>query len=446
MNSKPTVLRSAVVFTPQGRVEGDLRIEDGRVVEIGTVSSAGAESIDIDGQWVWPGAVDGHVHFRDPGAPHKEDFESGSAAAVAGGVTTVFDMPNTNPTTTTVKRLEQKRAVAAEKSHCNYGLFFGANTGNLEEACAAKNVAGLKIFMGCSTGDLLVYKRDDLERIFAGYDRRICVHAESELRLREREKQFADRTDPSVHSEIRDPQAAAEAVSMAAQLAAQYGRHLHVLHLSTKLELEVLSEIGAGQSAEGFRTTCEVCPHHLFLDTSAYEDWGTFVRMNPPLRSEEDRAEMWAALHDGRIDMVATDHAPHTVEEKSRPYREAPSGVPGVETMLPLLLDAASVGACSYEDVVEWLCHAPARIYGVADRHRVEVGNWADLVVIDHSLERVVQDDHQFTSCGWSPWRGHVLKGWPLMTFVNGEVAFRRGGQGPGEVVGGVRGREVTFR
>ena len=175
--------------------------------------------------------------------------------------------------------------------------------------------------MGCSTGDLLVYKRDDLEKIFAGYEGRICVHAESELRLQDREAQFADRDDPAVHSEIRDPEAAAEAVRMAAELAKQYGRKLHILHLSTLLELDVLAEIGAD-------TTCEVCPHHLFWDTSAYEEWGTFARMNPPLRDPSDRETMWAALADGRIDMIATDHAPHTVDEKSRPYRQAPSACP----------------------------------------------------------------------------------------------------------------------
>lgn len=431
-----TVLREAVIFTPDGRREADVRIEEGRIAEIGTVG-AGDVEIDLGGQWLWPGAVDGHVHFRDPGAPHKEDFASGSAAAVAGGVTTVFDMPNTNPTTTTVARLEAKRALAAAKSHCNFGLFFGANPTNLDEARRATNVAGLKIFMGCSTGDLLVYEPDELEKIFAGYPGRICVHAESEIRLRAREAQFADRDDPAVHSEIRDDVAAAEAVELAATLAARYARHLHVLHLSTRRELDVLARIGG-------RTTCEVCPHHLFWDLSAYEEWGTFARMNPPLRQASDREEMWRALQDGRIDMIATDHAPHTVEEKSRPYRQAPSGVPGVETMLPMMLDAAAREQCRYEDVVEWLCHAPARVYRIAERHRIEVGNWADLVVIDPQLQRVVRDEDQFTRCAWSPWRGRQLQGWPVMTFVNGTLAFAREGHDRG-IVHAAQGREVQF-
>ena len=427
------VFRDAVLFTPGGRVEGDLRVEDGRIVEIGTVSGAAAASVEVDGRWLWPGAVDGHVHFRDPGAPHKEDFGSGSAAAVAGGVTTVFEMPNTNPTTTTVARLEEKRAIAREKSHCNWGLFFGANPANLDEARRATNVAGLKIFMGCSTGDLLVYEEAELEKIFAGYEGRICVHAESELRLREREALFAGRDDPAVHSEIRDPEAAAEAVRTAARLAAKYQRHLHVLHLSTGAELEAIAASGAD-------VTCEVCPHHLFFNTDAYEPWGTFVRMNPPLRAEEDRALMWRALSDGRIDMIATDHAPHTADEKSRPYRQAPSGVPGVETMLPLMLDAAARGLCAYEQVLEWLCHAPARVYGVEARHHLELGNWADLVVIDPNATREVRDEDQHSRCKWSPWTGRILKGVVSATYVNGTLAF----DGKA-VIDTTRGREVTF-
>ncbi len=430
------VLRDAVLFTPTGRIEGDARIEHGRIVELGNVGAATTE-YDLAGRWLWPGAVDGHVHFRDPGARHKEDFESGSAAAVAGGVTTVFEMPNTKPTTTTVERLNEKRELALHKSHCNFGLFFGANPTNLAEAQMVQNVPGLKIFMGCSTGDLLVYEPEELEKIFSGYVGRICVHAESELRLRAREAMFADRIDVAVHSIIRDPEAAAEAVQMAATLAKKYDRHLHVLHLSTQRELDVLAEIGG-------RTSCEVCPHHLFWDTGAYEEWHSFARMNPPLRSPDDRAAMWAGLADGRIEMIATDHAPHTVEEKSRSYRDAPSGVPGVETMLPMMLDAASRGKCSPEQVLEWLCHAPARIYGIVDRHRLEVGAWADLVVIDPNLEREVRDDDQFSRCAWSPWSGRILKGWPVMTFVNGELAYSRAGNGPG-AVHDTRGREVEF-
>jgi dihydroorotase len=441
-------IRNALIFTPQGRVEGDCLVEDGRIVEVGQVDRAADSEIDAEGRWLWPGAIDGHVHFREPGPTYKEDWHTGSSAAVAGGVTTVFEMPNTSPTTTTVERLGDKRALASEKSVCNFGLFFGAGPDNHDQIRKAQGVPGLKIFMGCSTGDLLVYREEDLDEVFAAWLGKICVHAESEVRLRERAEKFEDRDDVAVHSEIRDPEAAAEAVRMACRLALDHGRDLHVLHLSTIDELAEISKARAKAREHGLKSTitCEVCPHHLFMNTDAYDEWGTRVRMNPPLRSEEHREAMWRGLAEGAIQMVATDHAPHTTEEKDRPYREAPSGVPGVETMLPLMLDAAHRGLCSHDDVLEWLCHAPADIYDVVERSKIAVGNHADLVLIDPTMEREVLDEDQFTKCGWTPWAGRKLTGWPVMTLVNGQVAYRREGAERGEVVGAAGvGFEVEF-
>ncbi len=437
INHGSVIIRNAVIFTPEGRVEGHCRVEHGRIAEVGVVDGKADATIDADGRWLWPGAIDGHVHFREPGPTYKEDWHTGSSAAVAGGVTTVFEMPNTSPPTTTVERLRDKRHLAAEKSLCNFGLFFGASTNNHHELGKVQGVPGLKIFMGCSTGDLLVYREEDLDEVFAAWFGKICVHAESELRLRERAQLFADRDDPAVHSEIRDPESAAEAVRLACRLALDHGRDLHVLHLSTVDELAEIDRARAEAREHGLKTriTCEVCPHHLFLNTDAYDTWGTRVRMNPPLRSEMHREAMWRALDEGSIQMIATDHAPHTTEEKDRPYREAPSGVPGVETMLPLMLDAAHQGLCSYDDVLEWVCHAPAEVYGVVERSRIEPGNWADLVLIDPEMTREARDEDQFTKCGWTPWAGRQLTGWPVLTLVNGHIAYRRDDDGPGEVV-----------
>ncbi|QDG51807.1 dihydroorotase [Persicimonas caeni] len=448
MADRSKVIRDVTIFTPDGRVEGDCLIENGRIAEIGEVTGTADTEIDGKGRWLWPGAIDGHVHFREPGPTYKEDWHTGSSAAVAGGVTTVFEMPNTKPTTTTVERLREKRALASEKTLCNFGLFFGAGPNNHDEIRKAQGVPGLKIFMGCSTGDLLVYREEDLDEVFAAWLGKVCVHAESELRLRERAEKFEGRDDPKVHSEIRDPRAAAEAVELATKLALDHGRDLHVLHLSTLDELEVLDAAREKAQEHGLNTriTCEVCPHHLFMNTDAYDEWGTRVRMNPPLRSEEHRKAMWEGLDEGAIQMIATDHAPHTIEEKDRPYREAPSGVPGVETMLPLMLDAAHRGECSYEDVLEWVCHAPAEIYGVVGRSKIEQGNHADLVLIDPKMTREVRDEDQFTKCQWTPWAGRELTGWPVLTLVNGEVAYRRDDDGRGEVVGRVgMGVEVEF-
>lgn len=448
MSQNSVLIRNAVIFTPEGRVEGDCLVEDGRIVEVGQVTGEADRQIDADGRWLWPGAIDGHVHFREPGPTYKEDWQTGSSAAVAGGVTTVFEMPNTKPTTTTIERLNQKRALAGEKSVCNFGLFFGASTTNHDELRKVQGVPGLKIFMGCSTGDLLVYREEDLDEVFAAWMGKVCVHAESELRLRERTEKFEGAEDPAVHSKIRDPETAAEAVRLACRLALDHGRDLHVLHLSTTDELREIAKARQEIDAHGLksRITCEVCPHHLFLNTDAYAEWGTRVRMNPPLRAEEHREAMWEALADGDIDMIATDHAPHTPEEKDRDYWEAPSGVPGVEMMLPLMLDAAHRGLCTYEQVLDWVCHAPAGIYGVVERSQIAPGNWADLVLIDPEMTREVRDADQFTKCGWTPWAGRELTGWPVLTLVNGQIAYRRDGDGRGEVVGAMGlGVEVGF-
>ncbi len=446
-------IRDVVYFGAEGRKTGDCLVNKGRILALGDVSSAfnsfdSLEVVDGKGRWLWPGVIDGHVHFREPGSGYKEDWGTGSAAAVAGGVTSVLEMPNTSPPTTTLERLEEKRSLAAEQSLCNYGLFFGASPTNAQEYRQVEGVPGLKIFMGCSTGDLLVAREEELERVFAGYAQRICVHAESERMLQEREAMFAEREDPAVHSQIRSPEVAATAVRLACRLALKYERHLHILHLSTQDELDVVMDAReiAREQELATKITCEVCPHHLFLNTSAYEMLGTRVQMNPPLREEVHRAAMWRALLAGHINMVATDHAPHSPEEKARPYRQAPSGVPGVQTMLPLMLDAAFRGLCNYEDVLRWLCHGPADVWGLEGRGRLEVGAHADLVLIDPRMQHTVTDHEQLSRCGWSPWSGRTLVGWPVMTWVGGELVYRRE-ETQAEIVGkpGV-GQELTFR
>jgi dihydroorotase len=443
------LIRDVVCFTPTQRIEGDVLIENGRVAEIGVVTGSSAHVVDGRGRWLWPGAIDGHVHFREPGPTHKEDWTTGSSSAVAGGVTTVIEMPNTSPTTTSLERLEEKRAIASAKSLCNFGLFFGASTDNLDEILRVQNIAGLKIFMGCSTGDLLVYREEDLERIFEACPHRIAVHAESELRLKARAEMFKDRNDPAVHSVIRDPESAEESVRLACKLALAHHRRLHILHLSTRLELDAVIEARQLAMENGFASvavTCEVCPHHLFLNTDAYDQFGTRVRMNPPLRDEADRLHMWEGLRRGEIDIIATDHAPHTIEEKARPYREAPSGVPGVQTMLPMMLDAAFRGLCTPEQVLQWLCQGPADVWGIKGRGRLEVGLPADLVLIDPLMTRTVTDHEQLTRCGWTPWAGRTLTGWPVLTLVGGQVAYRRDDNGAGTVVAAPGlGREVEF-
>lgn len=437
-DSEPLVIRDVVMFTREGRREGDCRIEQGRIANLGDVATGGdARTIDGDGRWLFPGLFDPHVHFRDPGFPHKEDWTSGSAAALAGGVTTVFEMPNTVPPTVDEERLADKHQLADENSHCHFGLFFGATTDNTDLYNRIEGVPGLKIFMGTSTGDLLVSEREDLERVFAHWEGQIAVHAEDQGRLDARARQFRDRTDPAVHSEIRDPEAAASAVRTACELAVEQERNLHVLHLSTRAELQVVEETRAQirDTDNAARITCEVCPHHLFLDTDAYRRLGTRARVNPPIRAPEQRDAMWEALRDGRVDLVATDHAPHTPGEKDRRYREAPSGLPGVQMVLPLMLDAARRGKCTPEQVVDWMAHTPSALYGVENRGRLAAGNCADLTLVDPEMERTVTTDEQFSKSSWTPWEGQTLEGWPVLTLVDGAVAYRRPDGEAGEIV-----------
>lgn len=436
------IIKNARVVLPQGIEKTSLEIRDGIIAGIGDFSDSESNIIDAEGLMVFPGAIDGHVHFREPGPTHKENFKTGSRAAVFGGVTTVFEMPNTWPTTTDFDALEDKRKIAAASSACNYGLFFGATPSNLDEANKVKNVAGLKIFMGCSTGDLLVYKEEDLEKIFSEYDGRICVHAEWEPRLNDRKKAFAGQDSFDIHSKIRDLVCATEAVRRAGTLAAKYGRHLHILHLSSRVELDIIAEIKATQTYKdsGAKITCEVCPHHLFFSTDDYEKYKGLVKMNPPVRCKEDVHAMWQGLKSGEIDMVATDHAPHTMEEKTQGYWDVPSGVPAVELMLPLLLHSAKHGKCTYENIANWVCHNPAQIYGLEKRGQIVVGHFADLVIVDPEKILRVKNEEQQTKCKWSPWNGSTLSGCPVMTIVNGKVVVENG-----ELVEEHAGIEVNF-
>lgn len=431
------IVKNAVLFTPSGQVEGDCLIDSGRIAQLGQVADVDAEVIDAKGKWLWPGAIDAHVHLRTPGVTHKEDWVTGSAAAAAGGVTCAFDMPNTSPSTITAALWHEKVEIVGAQSRINYGLFFGATATNVEEALKVRDdVPGLKIFMASSTGDLLVDQPEDLHRVFSQYDGQICVHAESEERLNQRHELYKHRDDVQVHSIIRDPEAAKLGVEFACALANKYGRNLHVLHVSTKAEIDALNQGRADRTAQQtHQITGEACPHHLFMNVDAYEQWGNFVKMNPPLRIEDDRLATWAGLRDGSLQMVATDHAPHLIQEKQQPYWQAPSGLPGIQTMLPLLLDAAHQNLCTYEQVLQWVCHAPASIYRLQDRGRLVEGAWADLVLIDPKMTRSIVDEAQFSKCGWSPWRGRQVVGWPVKTWVNGQLVFERLDSGKGRIV-----------
>jgi dihydroorotase len=430
------LIRNARIARPDGTVfEGDLACAAGRIQRIDTrIDAAARETIDAQGRLLLPGVIDPQVHFRDPGAEHKEDLASGSRAAVKGGVTSFLEMPNTQPPTTTQAALDEKLARARQKSVANYGFFIGATPDNLDVLNTAGPVCGIKIFMGSSTGSLLVNRPEDLERIFANGTRLIAVHAEDEARINARKAQLQGRSDPAAHSEIRDNECARLATELALGLSTRYQRRLHILHLSTKEEVALLR-----QNKPAW-VTAETIPNHLFLNVQDYAKHGTLVQMNPPIRSREDNEGLWAGLHDGIIDIIATDHAPHTLDEKARGYPHSPSGMPGVETSLPLMLTQMVAGRCSLVEIQKWMCYGPAQAYRIPNKGKILEGWDADLTLVDIEQVKPARNADMFTRVGWTPYEGWNLTGWPLYTVVGGEVVYDQG-----HIREGVFGKPLQF-
>ena len=420
---------------PRETARTSVLIEGGRIAAVGAAAHTRAdEVVDAAGLHLMPGVIDDQVHFRDPGLTHKEDLRTGSRACAAGGVTSFLEMPNTDPQTVTVAALAEKLALAARRSVVNYGFYIGATTDNLAELRRASRTPGIKIFIGSSTGNMLVDDRDRLEAIFAETTLPIAAHCEDEATVRANRARLKPPLTVHDHSRVRDRRAAVTATRRAIDLARRHDHRFHVLHVSTADEVEILA-----RQTDGL-VTAEACPHHLFLDTSDYGRLGTLAQMNPSLKTAEDRAALWRGLHEGAIQIIATDHAPHTLEEKAAPYPSSPSGVPAVEVVLPLMLNEVNRGRCTLRDLAAWMCDRPARIWDIVDKGRIEEGYDADLVLVDMAAERAVRNSEQRTKCGWSPWDGTVLTGWPVRTWVGGRTVFAGGGVEREAV-----GREIVF-
>jgi dihydroorotase len=437
----PTLLiRQAQTLLPDGQIAVcDVEIQEGRIVNVAPLLpdpdvADDVRILDATGLTLLPGVIDPQVHFREPGLEHKEDLFTASCACAKGGVTSFLEMPNTRPLTTTQEALDDKLARAAQKCLVNYGFFIGATADNIEVLNSAHPTPGIKIFMGSSHGALLVDDAEVLERIFAQGDRLIAVHAEDQERIRQRRQEFAGITDPAIHSTIQDNQAALLATQLALSLSKKYQRRLHILHLSTADEAELL------RHDKPAWVTAEVTPQHLLLNTEAYAEIGTLAQMNPPLRSPHDNQVLWQALLDGVIDFIATDHAPHTLEEKAKGYPQTPSGMPGVETSLPLMLTQAMQGRCTVQQVSHWMSTAVAKAYKIPNKGAIAPGYDADLVLVDLTTYRPVQRQDLLTKCGWSPFEGWNLTGYPVVTIVGGQIAFEQGQVNPQ-----VRGQALQF-
>ena len=432
-NPLRTLIRNATCVLPDGARRADVLIDGQCIADIDPASASTDEIIDASGLHLLPGVIDDQVHFRDPGLTQKEDLRTGSLACAKGGVTSFLEMPNTKPTTTSRDRLHEKLQIAAGKCVVNFGFYIGATDSNLSELQQARRTPGIKIFIGSSTGDLLVDDQDVLERIFAETTLPICAHCEDETTVRANSLQLNGGRDYADHSLIRDHKAAIIATRRAMELAVRHCHRFHVLHVSTAGETELLAE------HHGL-VTAEACPHHLFFNVDDYARLGALIQMNPSVKTADDNKALWQALRDGRIQVIATDHAPHTLAEKQQLYPASPSGVPAVENSLALMLDAVNRGLCTLENLADWMSDAPARVWNMVAKGRIFPGYDADLVLVDLEKRDTVDNAAQVTKSGWSPWDGVTLQGWPVHTWVMGQTVFA-----DGLIHEHCRGREICF-
>ena len=419
------IINNGFLVDSKGISTKNILIKEGVIVQISDEpikkTTNEDQVIDAKGKHVLPGIIDPQVHFRDPGLTRKEDLATGSKAAVAGSVTSFLEMPNTIPNTITANIMADKKKIASKKCFANYNFFIGATNDNLDELNNTPNVCGIKIFMGSSTGDLLVDDPQVLERIFSQGDRLIAVHAELENILK-KHSHFKTTNDFCDHPRARPVEAALGATKLALSLAKKYRRRLHILHLTTEEEVELLRK-----EKESF-ISAEVCPQHLFLSApEAYKELGSLAQVNPPIREKRHALGLWKGLKEGVVDCIATDHAAHTLEEKNLGYGQAPSGAPGVETSLPLMLNQVNKGTCSLKEVVKWMCEQPALLYQMKSKGFLQPGFDGDVTIVDMEMEKTVENGKLHNKSNWSPFHGWTLKGWPLQTIVGGHLVFDKG-------------------
>ncbi|MCH2213453.1 MAG: dihydroorotase [Fuerstiella sp.] len=430
-----TLIQNATVVQPQSISGADVLIDDERITRVAEPGSIpGADEIvNATGLHLIPGVIDDQVHFRDPGSTHKEDLSTGSQACAKGGITTFLEMPNTNPATITLEALDAKLELASTKCVVNYGFYVGATVDNVEVLQQASRTPGIKIFIGSSTGNLLVDQQEALERIFAETQLPVCAHCEDETTIRANTERIGSNPKLADHSRIRDHKAALVATKRAVDLADRHQHRFHVLHVSTAQEAEFLNTTSD-------LITAEACPHHLLFDIDDYERLGSLVQMNPSIKTADDCAALWDALRAGIINVIATDHAPHTLQEKSKPYPQSPSGLPAVENSLALMLNAVNQNRCTLEQVVRWMCESPAAVWNIRNKGRIQQGFDADIVLVDMQKQHTIRNEEQLTKCGWSPWNGVTLTGQPVRTWVMGQTVFANGNVNPE-----VRGQEALY-
>ena len=440
------LIKNAKIVNEGSIFEGDVLIENNIIRQIAdNISAKSSESviIDAEGNFLIPGVIDDQVHFREPGLTHKGDIASESKAAVAGGITSYIEQPNTVPNAVTQELLEEKYQIAAKTSYANYSFMMGGTNDNLEEILKTnpKNVAGLKLFLGSSTGDMLVDSSASLEKIFSSTKLLIAVHSEDETivknNLAKYKEIYGDDIPVTKHPEIRSVAACYESTVRVIALAKKTGARLHVFHISTAKELDLFTN---KMPLEKKQITAEVCIHHLWFTDADYETKGSLIKWNPAVKSQEDKDALWKALLDDRIDVIATDHAPHTLEEKSNPYTTCPSGGPLVQHALVAMMEAYNKGKISMEKIVEKMCHNPAKIFKIENRGFIKEGYFADLVLVNPHMPWSVKKENIIAKCGWSPFEGISFKSRVTHTFVNGKLVYTNG-----KVKDIIAGERLTF-
>ena len=432
------ILQGGTVVNQDGVHRADVGVKDGKTAFIGKLDAAqGGEVIECSGLHLLPGVIDSQVHMREPGMEEKEDLEAGGRAAVLGGVTAVFEMPNTKPNTTTSDALADKVRRGTDRMFCDFAFYVGGTAENAETLPELENepgCCGVKVFMGSSTGTLLVADDGGVRHVLQHGRRRVAFHSEDEFRLRER-RELAVFGDVKTHPVWRDVEAAVMCTKRLLSLAQEVGRRIHVLHISTAEELPILAQ-------HKDVATVEATPQHLTLAApDCYDELGTFAQMNPPIRDARHRDGLWNAVAQGIVDVVATDHAPHLKHEKEQAYPKSPSGMPGVQTFVPIMLDHINAGRLTLERFVDLACHGPQRVFGVAGKGRLAVGYDADFTVVDMKKKTVIQNEWIASKCGWTPYAGKQVTGWPKGTIIRGRKVMWED-----EILGAAGGRAVRFQ
>jgi len=414
----------------------DIALSGSKIKKIGKISLNNTKVIDASGKIVLPGVIDTQVHFREPGANDAENLESGSRAAVAGGVTSVFEMPNTNPPTSTFKEFNNKLSAAKNRMFCNYAFYFGATPDNMKELASVNTLegcCGVKLFAGSSTGNLLVSKEKDIEKVISNSSKIISVHSEDENILLSRKK-FIKEGDVSSHPVWRNEECALESTKRVVGIAEKYKKKIHILHITTKQEIDFFSK-------KRDNVTFEITPQHLTLFApDCYEKLKTFSQMNPPIRTKDHHDKLWEAVKNSLVSTIGSDHAPHTKEEKNRKYPLSPSGMPGVQTLLPVMLDHVNKRKLKLEQLIKLVCENPCNLFGIKNKGYIKENYDADLTIVDMNKEVVIKDSWIESKCGWTPFNNYKVKGFPVATIVNGEIVMENN-----KIISTAKGKPLTF-